>query len=343
MKQFTVVILLLLISSFSVSAQSEELETLVKEGVEQHDKGEYKKAIETFEKALKIDKKSPLVNYEMANTYLALKKYKDAIKHANTVIKVNKKYVGSAFILKGTAQDLQGKSKDAIKTYKKGIKKDPSNYLLHFNLALTAFNSKDYKTAEESALNAIKNKPTHASSHILLSYAANAQNKRVQTVLASFYFIMLEPNTKRSTGALQLLEARLNQGVKKTGENEISISISSDTDDEFSAAELSLSMLAATKSIEENEKKTEQQLFVENTESFFKILGELNDKKKKSFWWTYYVKFFYDMTQAGHNEAFCYYVMLSKKDKEVMEWLSENEEKISAFSKWFETYDFKTK
>ena len=295
-----------------------------------------------FKEALKIDKKSPLANYEIANTYLAIKEYSKAIKHANTVIKVNKQYVGSAFILKGTALDLQGKSKDAIKTYKKGIKKDPTNYLLHYNLALTAFNTKDYKQAEKSTTNAIKNNPQHGSSHMLLSYAMNAQGKRVPTTLAAFYFLMVEPNTQRSQGVLQLLESKLDQGVKKTGENKITISISPDTDNEFSAAELSLSMLAATKNIEENKDKTDQELFIDNTKSFFSILGEMKNDEKKSFWWTFYVNFFDDMVKAGHNETFCYYINQTKEDEAIEEWLEKNDAKFKAFSNWVKEYEFNT-
>jgi tetratricopeptide (TPR) repeat protein len=340
MKKSIVLILLLLVSTFTITAQSDELNEIVRKGVELHDNGQYEKAIETYKTALKIDKKSILVHYEMATTYFTLKKYDDAIKHADKVIKQKKKYIGSAYIIKGSALDLQGKSKAAIKAYRKGIKKDPTNHLLHYNLGLAAYNSKDYKTAEEGAIGAIQNKPSHGSSHILLSYAMNAQNKRVQTILALYYFLMLESDSKRSVPALELLEAKLSSGVKKTGENEISVTFAPNDDDEFSAAELMLSLLEAGKSLEKNEGKTEQELFIANSESFFKMMGEQNKKKKKGFWWAFYVEFFDDMVKAGHSEVFCNYISLSKKDNKAREWIKANKEKLSAFSKWINAYEF---
>lgn len=344
MKKTIGIILLLLISTITVNAQSDELNELVKKGVEQHDNGQYEKAIETYKSALKIDKKSPLVHSEIATTYFAMKKYDEAIKHADKVIKTKYKYAGSAYIIKGSALDLQGKGKEAIKVYKKGIKKDPKNHLLHYNLGLAAYNTKDYKTAEEGAIGAIQNKPSHGSSHMLLSYAMNAQNKRVQTILALYYFLMLEADSKRSVTALELLEAKLSSGVKKTGENEISISFAPDDndDDEFRSAELMLSLLEAGKSLEENKGKTEQELFIANSESFFKVIGEQNKKKKKGFWWTFYVEFYDDIVKAGHNEVFCNYITLSKKDNTAKEWIKANTKKLSAFSKWVNAYEFNT-
>jgi tetratricopeptide (TPR) repeat protein len=338
-KKIITIIVLLFVQTGIVNAQTEQVANYVSAGVTLHDKGDYNGAIENFEKALEIDKKSALANYEMANTYIALKDYKKAIKYADKVIDGKGDFVDNAFVLKGTAQDLMGEPKEAIKTYKKGIKKSPQNYLLHYNLALTAYSIKDYETAEEGATGAIQQNPNHGSSHFLLAFIMNAQGKRVQTLLSIYYFLLIEPNTARTTDALTLLDNKLKQGVKKTGENSISISIGSldNKNDEFSSAELMLSMLEATKNIEENLNKSEEDMFCQNTASFFKMLGELK-KDKKGFWWDFYVTFFNDMALAKHTDAFCYYIIQSKEKGTIEQWFEENKDKLNAFSDWYGAY-----
>ena len=54
-----------LFSSFFVLAQN-NIENYIKEGIKYHDSGDYEKAILEYKKALKLDSKSTVVNYELA-------------------------------------------------------------------------------------------------------------------------------------------------------------------------------------------------------------------------------------------------------------------------------------
>lgn len=91
--------------------------------------------------------------------------------------------------------------------------------------------------------------------------------------------------------------------------------------------------MEASKSVEENKDKSEEQLFIENTTSFFKILGELKDKKKMGFWWDFYVPFFYDLANSDHMDTFCYYITQSSRESSG-DWLQKNDPKIMMFDQW---------
>lgn len=334
-------ILLLVAAVYTAKAQTEEVLGFVEEGVVLHNKGDFKGAIEKFEEALKIDKESALVNYEIANTYFAMQQFDDAIKYADVIINAKKEYVAQAYIIKGSALDMQSKTDDAIRAFKKGIKINPKNYLLHFNMALVAFNGKDYKTAQEAAIESIKIKPEHSTSHLLLGYVAAAQNQRTPTILAMYYFLLLEPNTTRTQSALELLNKNLSKGVTREGSKQININMpGGDDENGFRSEELMISMLEATKNIEENLGKTKDELFVKNTQSLFKMLGEVKEKKK-NFWWDFYVSFFSSMATAQHTEAFCYYITQTNESEEIAKWIKENPKKIGDFSDWYGTYEIK--
>lgn len=318
--------------------QTNELQNFVDQGVKLYDNGNYLGAIEQYKKALILDNKSPLANYEISSTYFTLKDYEKAIEHSDNVISAKSDYVDQAYILKGNALDLLGKSKEAIKIYEKAIKEFPNNHLLYYNLALTSYNLREYKDAELALQNSLKINSSHASSHLLLGSIMSEQGNRVKSLLALYNFLLLEPKGKRTKEAYELLDFELKKGVTRENEKSTTITFSPNKEsDEFRAAELMLSLLEASKNLEKNEKKTEYELFAENTKSFFSVLGELK-KKNKGFWWNYYVDFFYSMTNENHIEAFSYYITQSKEDEKIFTWLKDNKDKVEALSKWYSNY-----
>lgn len=326
----------------SLSAQTNDHDHYVQEGIKLYDKGNYDAAIEQYNKALAIDKKSPAANYEMANTYFHLKNYEKAIDYSEKVISANKKYVDQAYIIKGSAQDMAGKPKDAIKTYKKAIKDFPDNHLLYFNLGYTAYKIKETKEAMQALQKAVIIKPSHASSHLLLAYVMDEQGSRVRSMLCLYNFLLLEPKGNRAEAAYKMLNALLRKGVRKESGNTISITLPSDSKepDDFQAAELMISLLEASKTAEKNEDKSDEQFFADNTKAFFDLLGSLR-KDEKGFWWSYYIDFFYDMSNSGKTEAFSYYISQVSGKEPVTQWLDANKEKIDALSRWYKGYERK--
>ena len=73
-----------LLLSMSLFGQN-KIDSLVQVSIQHHDSGEYEKAIEVYNAALKIDPKSTLVNYELAMTYMYAGDYEKSIKHSVVV------------------------------------------------------------------------------------------------------------------------------------------------------------------------------------------------------------------------------------------------------------------
>ncbi len=334
-KQLGIALSFVFLSAASM-AQTTVIE-LVKEGIRYHDSGDFDKAIKTYEKALKIEPKSTLVNFEISLSYFAKGDYKETINYSDVVISQKKEYMLEAYVNKGSALDLLGKTKEAIKLFDKAIKETKGNYLLYYNLALTYYKLGEFDKAEENAINAILDKSSHSSSHLILASINDQKGNKVQALLASHYFLFLEPNSKRSPSAYYILQKNFAGNVSKDPEkpNTINISISPSGDDEFAAVELMIAMLEASKSLEKNKDKTEDEIFVDNTESFFKVMGELKTNKNKSIWWTFYTTFYYKLAQSEHLETYCKYITQSKNE-DSRTWVNENEAKLDAFGKWLE-------
>jgi tetratricopeptide (TPR) repeat protein len=306
----------------------------IAEGIKMHDKGDYEGAIELFKKALLSDNNSIQANFEMATSYMALKDYANTLKYADKVIARNLDYLDQAYILKGSALDLSGRKPEAINTYKLALKKYPKNQLLYYNLALTSFNLKNYKEADDALQKALKLNPLHASSHFLLGLSMITQGKRVQAILALYNFLLLEPKTKRSAAALLALEDEWkNTGKQK--ENSKTEPVKKE-EDEFSTATLMLDILESSKNNEANKNKPAVSLLAENTQIIFTLLGEAK-KDKKGFWWNFYVDYFYTVANNHHTEALCYYITQSRGDTYDV-WLKDNLPKMEALSEWYTKY-----
>lgn len=318
----------------NIFAQNDKLNNLISQGIALHDEKKYEEAINKYKEALEIDKKSTLANYELSYTYFTIGKYEDAIKHSTVVIEENSDNQHPAYVILGSSLDLTGKPKDAIRTYEEGIKKFPNSYLLHYNIALTCYNQREYDKAEQSAINAITLKPTHSSSHLVLSIIMRDKGQRVKSILSLYYFLLLEPDSNRSQANYDSLKKQLGQGVEKKDEMNINVSIpSSSISDDFGAAETMISLLAASGYSKENKNKSEMQLFIESNKSIFGILGELK-KENKGFWWDFYVTKFYDLQQSDNYEAFSYYISLSQNNEIIKKWILENPSKMSKLGDW---------
>jgi tetratricopeptide (TPR) repeat protein len=326
----------------SIQAQTGDIQNFIDQGMKLYDLGDYRAAVEQYKEALKLDKKSADANLRISQAYYALKEYDKAIDFSEKVISNKGENIDKAYIIKGSVLDIQGKAKDAIKAYKAGVKENPKSYLLHYNLGLTYFNEKEYADAEQTVIEAIKIRPSHASSHLLLGYIMRNQNKRVKSILALYNYLLLEPNMKRTKDAIALLESQLMKGVKKDNEKTITISYDPNADEDFASAELMLSMMRASRSMDENKNKTEPELFAEETKSFFTVIGQTDKENKKTgFWWQFYVDFYDAMAKENHTEAFSYYITQSQDDEKIVTWIKNNKDKIEAFAKWYEGYQRK--
>ncbi|MEM0517884.1 tetratricopeptide repeat protein [Aequorivita flava] len=325
---------LLLTLSFTTCFAQNNINTYIEEGIAYHDKGEYDKALATYEKALILDPQSTVVNYEMALSYFKKNDYKNTIARAEMVLKKNEDNLVNAYLIKGSALDMMGEVKQSIKLFEKAMRKFPDDYLLPYNLALNHYKLNQMEEAKENVIKALENNPSHGSSHWMLANIESAQGNTVQSLLANHYFLLLEPSSPRSLDAYTLLQHNFTGNVSQEKDNSITINISATGDDApFSAAELMLGLMGASNMLPENADKTAEELFVENTKSFFQVLGELNDKKSQEIYREFYVPFFYDLAQSDHLETYCMYI-LQNGNKNAEAWLIENIEALDALAAW---------
>lgn len=320
------------IQSFGQAA----VDSLVNLGIRNHDQGNYEDAILLYKQALALSPKSSLVNYEMALTYMHMRDYENTIRHADVVIDQNGDLVLPAYLAKGSALDYLGKTKQSIKLFQNAIANFGDHYLLNYNLALDYYKVKEYNKGMDLLVKGIGTNQKHPGSHFLLGATMADLDKRVQSLLSLYYFLLLEPNTERSKTAYSLLVEQFGGNVRheKDGQGDTKTFINLNApDSEFGPADMMISLLQASKTLDENKNKTEAELFAVNTTSFFKTLGELKSGKYKGLWWDFYIPFFNKLAHSKHMDTYCNLIRQSA-DTNSAQSVRDNESKIQDLRAW---------
>jgi tetratricopeptide (TPR) repeat protein len=342
MQKILLILTIIIIFSTQTFADEKQAKDLIEEGITLHNKGDFNEAIKVYKKALTFGGSPELINYEIAYSYFAMKEYKKAIQYTDKLLIFKSKYNERAYVVKGSSYDLMGNAKEAVSVFKIGIKEYPKSNLLYYNLAYVYFKLKENKKAENAVIEAIKLKPSHSSSHILLGYCMLNQNKKIKSLLALYHFLLLETNTSRSLAALNLINNIFQQTITKENKEKLAITIDpnditdSKENDYIDKTQFAFVLILATNSLEENKNKSKSELFVENNESLFKIFVELKNNKK--LFWSYYIDMFSALSKSGHTEAFSYYIQYSLKQSDVNNWLFKNKNKVDSLIKWIKDY-----
>ena len=341
MKQkFMKPLFIILFLSISIVGFSQDFEKILKEGIALHDQGKYRLAIQKYERAAQIDKKSSIVYYEMAYSYYLLKDYKKSIKQSKKAIKVAKSnkdnsILLSSYLINGAAIDDNGNTKKAIKVYQKAIKKFPDNYLLRYNLGYSFFKNKENDKAQAMIEKAIALNPKHTTSHILLSHITRNKNLRVQSIMAISHFLYLENLnhpvnvTARSKEAFDIFKKQTIGNVTKDGENSITINLSMTDNDDFSNINMMLSLIEASNRITADSLNLSENqrihLFMKN------LCSSLTNKESNGaqFWTGKYLTIFQQLHEKKLVETFTNILLLSSGKTEVATWLNAHEVEVT--------------
>jgi tetratricopeptide (TPR) repeat protein len=347
MKQLLLSFLLLF---FVVAAKAQsEADKFIEQGIALHDKGDYDAAIAKYDEALRVDPTSYMAMYEKSYAYMAMKKYDESETMLKKILKECKDPAirKLCFVNYGTILDYKGEGKKSLKMYDEGIKEFPEHYLLHFNKGITQSGMGESGDALESFKNSLRCNPYHASSHHAAGRTV-ANSNRIPGILAMFSFLLIEPEGKRAEQNLDLLNKLIMKGVSSPDGKNVNISIDASLldkknkkkDDDFSSAELMLSLVASSNSVPDSlGAKTDADRLSYKLQLLTGLITE-TDKKDKGFFKTFYVPFFAEMKKKDFMTTACYIALSSSGKEDIEKWIEDYPLKIELFYDWFEKFSW---
>jgi tetratricopeptide (TPR) repeat protein len=370
-KQF--ITLLLTILFLHVSAQvadsTQNVQDLIKKGVELYDAKEYRQAIETYKEALEIDPNSMIATYELALSYLAIKDYDNASKFSTEVINSKEeKLLTRAYGVKGEALAETGKVDEAIVLLESALREIGSDYYLHFNLALNYFNKSDWDKTLLHAENALNLDKFQSGPYLLSAYALSNKKIWVQSILAFQFFLLNEPGTYRSKIAFEemLQVMHIKQTTEEPAErsfiqkqlerhaNNKEVTENTKTPPPldtfqginrklvYTAIENTLDSLKVSTEIDsiagDSTKNVDYKSFKEVTRTIFSVLSEENDGTNNGLIWNYQIPVISMILESPYFETYCRYISAAYFP-ESLKWWEENQELAEKFARWLEKGD----
>lgn len=325
MKRVISLVLLFILTTLMYGQKTSD--QLIKQGVALHDQGKYMEAISTYQQALKANPSSMSAVYEMSLSYLKMEDYTNAIKHSTQVINVGfKPLLVDAYVVKGTALAAQNKLNEAIDLFNEAIRTCGSEYLLHYNLGLCYYNNKNTNMALLSLRKAIELDNTHAGAFLLYAYSLNDAHLWIQSFYSFHFFLLLEPNTKRSNEAFKEMYGLL---TNKLNENDVRLDKLDELDKRGIYNKIQKLKPQATDAV------SQYNYFVAASREIFTTMNNSIPKDSQSLFWTFFVPVFGEIVESEHFETYCRYVSVAYF-KESLEWWETNKKEVDDFIEWFE-------
>jgi tetratricopeptide (TPR) repeat protein len=246
------------------------------------------------------------------------------------LIKLNPNSV-DAFDMLGSIYDDDNQQDKAIEYYQKGLKIDPKYQRLYFNIAITYYKKANYIESEKYAIDAIKLDPKHASSQRIYAMATYRLKKRGCSLLGWCSFLLLEPETKRSSEAYAYIKNILSFGIKKTDDKNVNITVSPDNPGNMM---MPISIIAATEDKKGLSSIDSLQLQLTN---LFQVSKTLIGDKEPPIILNYFADYFDKLGNSGNMPAFARLVSLSVHRDESLQWFKDNAQQLSALDSWLRT------
>lgn len=318
---------------------------VLREGIALYEQRRFDEAYAKFEGVYKANPDCTMAVYEMALVHFAKKEFQRAIDMAaiGAAYKDQPGPLAQYYSLIGNTLDAAREPRKAVEVYQKGVEVAPA-VGLYYNMGVTQAQSlSDIPAARASLKAGSRLDPMHASTQLLLGKLFGLDGLQTPALFALSRFLILEPATARTSEAYQLWFRLLNGTLQTGADGKATIAVNPDQKrDEGDLSKLdlhiSLSKIAAAQSAEA---KSQIQAMADQLDMLFRVFDKVEPGDDKDmFVYTYYMPYFTQMQKQGHVQPFVYYVSQRTNLPGVREWLTVNQDKVSAFLDWSRKFPF---
>ena len=354
---------LLVISCFAVSvaqAQTTDKEKALakkNEAIELMDNGKLAESITLLEEARKLDPAEPEIVYEMALAQYQQKNFDEAMKLLKELVK-KKQATGRVYAMMGNALDEMGKPEKAIDTYDEGIKKFPGEGNLYLERGVMELRRNEYNAALGFFEKGIKAAPMYPSNYYRAAKIFLDSDQEIWGMIYGEIFMNIERGSKRTEEISKLLYYTYKGEIKFESDTTVSVSFAKQNNtillDPRQSKKAQVNSLASAlaeqvmasmgKSFANGayEMTLVKSIIGEkmiNLASLNRIRTKFLDIYAQEGRDTSYPVVLFDfqrkVKEAGHLEAYNYWILGLGDEKVFGEWRSEHEQQWNDFMKWF--------
>jgi tetratricopeptide (TPR) repeat protein len=318
---------------------------VLREGIALYEQRRLDEAYAKFEAIYKANPDCTMAVYEMALVHLAKKEFQRAIDMAaiGAAYKDQPGPLAQYYSLIGNALDASREPRKAVEVYQKGLEVAPA-VGLYYNMAVTQAQSlSDLPAAKTSLKAGARLDPMHAGTQLLLGKLFGLDSLQTPALFALSRFLILEPATARTSEAYQLWFRLLNGTLQAGADGKPTIFVNpGQKKDEGDLTKLDLQIsLSKISTAQSAETKSQIQAMADQLDVLFGVYSIVEPGEDKDmFLYTYYMPYFTQMQKQGYVQPFVYYVSQRTNLPGVREWLTVNQDKVTAFLDWSRKFAF---
>jgi len=325
------VILLIISAAISCIAQKTELlinsGEIIKKGIELHDNGEYKEAIEQYDTVFEGDTNHVMATYEKALTLTENEQNDEAItliKKALNFKETDLKY--EFYNLLNSAYDGIEDSESALGVINEGLKEYPNSYLLHYNKAITLNLLKRFNESFESLKKALSYNPIHFNSHYAVGEFAANEGDYAKAFFAWSTALLIQPNHPKALETLVALDDLLNISYDEKN------NIANLGKDDFS----DINDIIKSKVAIDKKYKTGSSINFGFVNQMHALIEMLEENSGNNGWFAKtYLPFYYAIKKEGKFKPFSEYVCVPSGNEKVQKKLDKNLKALKEFQAWY--------
>jgi tetratricopeptide (TPR) repeat protein len=335
-------ILLLILLPISVFAQTNNVfsnKNKVQKAIELMDDGKVDEAIKLLEEAKKTDPENYIYDYEKGYAYYIKQDYKTSLDIFKDVVKYDNA-TDQCYQMLGNLYDINGSPESALKAYDKGLKKFPKSGRLFLEKGNVYLGQKKYSEALSLYEQGIKAEPGYPSNYYRAAIIYFNSTEPVWGMIYGELFMNFERNSKRTeeiskmlfdTYKSQIAFKKDTVSVSFSKNNTVTISDLKDIENfklPFGVGAYEPTLLLSITGQQEINLATLNTIRQNFVKQYFS--GDLYEKYPNSLF-DYQKK----VLDAGHLEAYNYWILMKGNDEAFLKFKETNEEKWENFVNWF--------
>lgn len=318
-------------------ATETELQTLIQNGAQSYEQGDFQAAIDTFSRVLALDPDNALALYERALAHAAAGDHSACAADAQAGVELDSSHRAGFFAAGGTCLATSGKTQEALRMFRRGLARYPDDTALLFNIAITLGNNGQEAEACSHLESLLRLEPNHRTANFVLASLYQERGHRVPAVYQYLRFLAVEPRSQRSAAAASSFLKLLNLGLEQTEDNkyQVSIPFGENDGDAFRELNVSLSLLAGAAKTEEYQQLPYAAQLVEILDSLVASAQESRDPAPRAtFVWKHAIAFLIEMREAGVLRTFGFFAFSQLKPAGAEIWLAANRPEVKKLSDW---------
>ena len=299
------------------------------------DNGMVKESIHFLDSMNVVHPDNFLVMFELGYAHLLDKNYEKSLNIYKYMCDNLSDADAQTYQMLGNLYDYNGNREKAIETYKKGIEKFPKSGLNYCELGVMEAMNKNYSNAVKCFESGIFYDPTYAPNYYRVAQVImQASSQRAWGMIYAETMALMSNREDRKKELVGIMCDIYNESITSKGDT-LTVVINEGNDVKTYADLIAMMYEHAHFNAAKVEKSGDRYAIkdmIEIRSGFFEMLRKI-DK-------VYLFKYLCQLYDAGHWEAYNYWLFYEVLPEESQKWIDENYDKFEAFAKWYDSNRF---